>query len=204
MNYCKSKRGYFYKVVGDKKTRISMEEYNAGCKKLAMKGGLIYDSLKLEDFAYNNKNSSVNDDFPIKVIYRDSLFHRLREKRLIPIEENEIEENEDMVYLFFDVSGDYYNYCFRYYDDDKPNENRKTNPIVLFTLHKNKQIDNIILAKLLLRLAKRRKFNRTSDLYKLYNYLSKKLSTNEENNRIKNILNKVKTVENMKYVPIDL
>ena len=84
MKYCKSKCGYFYKVVGDKKTRISMEEYKAGCKKLAMTGGLIYGSLKLEDFAYNKASFNVNDDFPIKVIYRDSLFHRLREKHLIP------------------------------------------------------------------------------------------------------------------------
>ena len=198
MKYCKSKCGYFYKVVGDKKTRISMEEYKAGCKKLAMKGGLIYGSLKLEDFAYNKASFNVNDDFPIKVIYRDSLFHRLREKHLIPIE-----ENKDMVYLFFDVSGDCYNYCFSYYDDDKPNENRKTNPIVLFTLYKNKQIDNIILAKLLLRLAKLRKFS-LNILDKLYNYLSKKLSTNEKNNRIKNILNEVKTIEEMNNELIEL
>jgi len=45
MKYCKSKRGYFYKVVGDKKTRISIEEYNAGCKKYAMKGG--FDDLRM-------------------------------------------------------------------------------------------------------------------------------------------------------------
>ena len=47
MKYCKSKRGYFYKVVGDKKTRISIEEYNAGCKKHAMKGG--FDDLRMVD-----------------------------------------------------------------------------------------------------------------------------------------------------------
>ena len=35
MKYCKSKRSYFYKVVGDKKTRISMEEYKS------MKGGKL-------------------------------------------------------------------------------------------------------------------------------------------------------------------
>jgi hypothetical protein len=35
MKYYKSKRGYFYKVVGDKKTRISIEEYKS------MKGGKL-------------------------------------------------------------------------------------------------------------------------------------------------------------------
>jgi hypothetical protein len=56
MKYCKSKHGYFYKVVGDKKTRISMEEYKAGCKKRAMKGGTLRRNGKLEDTDFLGKN----------------------------------------------------------------------------------------------------------------------------------------------------
>ena len=58
MKYCKSKRGYFYKVVGDKKTRISMEEYKAGCKKRAMKGGTLRRNGKLEDTDFLGKNGN--------------------------------------------------------------------------------------------------------------------------------------------------
>lgn len=43
MNYCKSKRGYFYKIIGDKKIRISIQEY-----KLKMKGGRVESDGKLE------------------------------------------------------------------------------------------------------------------------------------------------------------
>jgi hypothetical protein len=43
MKYYKSKRGYFYKMVGDKKTRISIEEYKS------MKGGLIESNGILEE-----------------------------------------------------------------------------------------------------------------------------------------------------------
>lgn len=43
MKYYKSKHGYFYKMVGDKKTRISMEEYKS------MKGGLIESNGILEE-----------------------------------------------------------------------------------------------------------------------------------------------------------
>ena len=51
MKYYKSKSGYFYKVVGDKKTRISMEEYKAGCKKKAMKGGFTEEgNVQANDF----------------------------------------------------------------------------------------------------------------------------------------------------------
>ena len=51
MKYYKSKRGYFYKVVGDKKTRISMEEYKAGCKKRVMKGGFTKEgNVESRDF----------------------------------------------------------------------------------------------------------------------------------------------------------
>lgn len=57
MKYCKSKSGYFYKVVGDKKTRISMEEYRAGCKKRAMKGGFTEEgNVELKDFDFKEGN----------------------------------------------------------------------------------------------------------------------------------------------------
>jgi len=82
MKYCKSKRGYFYKVVGDKKIRISMEEYKAGCKKQAMKGGnLILDGqLETSNFDFDSTYSNFNEitehtprirskDNPISVMY---------------------------------------------------------------------------------------------------------------------------------------
>jgi len=64
MKYCKSKCGYFYKVVGDKKTRISMEEYKAGCKKRAMKGGFDkFGRIEQSDFELKeNKNSQPNEN----------------------------------------------------------------------------------------------------------------------------------------------
>jgi len=56
MKYYKSKRGYFYKIVGDKKTRVS-----AGCKKHVMKGGFTKDGeVEANDFHVRN----VNDVFP--------------------------------------------------------------------------------------------------------------------------------------------
>ena len=74
MKYCKSKRGYFYKVVGDKKTRISMEEYKAGCKKRAMKGGFTEDGrVELNDFnsaeKLNNANRNDAYYFPILILF---------------------------------------------------------------------------------------------------------------------------------------
>ena len=57
MKYYKSKSGYFYKVVGDKKTRISMEEYKAGCKKRAMKGGFTEEGkVESRDFDIEERN----------------------------------------------------------------------------------------------------------------------------------------------------
>jgi hypothetical protein len=49
-------------VVGDKKTRISMEEYKAGCKKRAMKGGnLILDGrLETSNFDFDSGYSNIN------------------------------------------------------------------------------------------------------------------------------------------------
>jgi hypothetical protein len=43
MKYYKSKRGYFYKIVGDKKIRISIQEY-----KSKMKGGTVESDRNLE------------------------------------------------------------------------------------------------------------------------------------------------------------
>jgi hypothetical protein len=51
MKYCKSKRSYFYKVVGDKKTRISIEEY-----KRNMKGGTVESDGKLEKLDFSKEN----------------------------------------------------------------------------------------------------------------------------------------------------
>ena len=50
--YYKSKRGYFYKIVGDKKIRISIEEYKMKCNK----GGNVQNNGELE-----------KSDFEIKV-----------------------------------------------------------------------------------------------------------------------------------------
>ena len=78
MKYYKSKRGYFYKIIGDKKIRISIEEYKMKCKKGAIKGGTIQKNGKLEisDFQVNvsgqpekftrlhqlQKSQSINND----------------------------------------------------------------------------------------------------------------------------------------------
>jgi hypothetical protein len=51
MKYYKSKRSYFYKVVGDKKTRISIEEY-----KRNMKGGTVESDGKLENSDFEKRS----------------------------------------------------------------------------------------------------------------------------------------------------
>lgn len=55
MKYYKSKRGYFYKIIGDKKIRISIEEYKMKCKKSAIKGGTVQNNGELEksDFQFS-------------------------------------------------------------------------------------------------------------------------------------------------------
>jgi hypothetical protein len=47
MKYYKSKRGYFYKIVGDKKIRISIQEY-----KSKMKGGTVESDGNLENIDF--------------------------------------------------------------------------------------------------------------------------------------------------------
>jgi hypothetical protein len=72
MKYYKSKRGYFYKMVGDKKTRISIEEYKS------MKGGRIEsngileesdfdipETLKKNVLIFNNKLTELHNSFNI-------------------------------------------------------------------------------------------------------------------------------------------
>ena len=69
MKYCKSKRGYFYKVVGDKKTRISIEEYKAGCKKQAMKGGFDeFGRIEQSDFKLKENKNTEPDENSISII----------------------------------------------------------------------------------------------------------------------------------------
>ena len=84
MKYYKSKSGYFYKVVGDKKTRISMEEYKARCKKKAMKGGFTEEGnvqandfdimAKLnngtkKEFELQNMRNKENKDLPCSILF---------------------------------------------------------------------------------------------------------------------------------------
>lgn len=52
MKYYKSKRGYFYKIVGDKKIRISIQEY-----KLKMKGGTVTTNGNLEKSDFLKENT---------------------------------------------------------------------------------------------------------------------------------------------------
>lgn len=70
MKYCKSKCGYFYKVVGDKKTRISMEEYKS------MKGGKLEENgileesdfdipTKLKKLVFNNNVIELHNSFKL-------------------------------------------------------------------------------------------------------------------------------------------
>lgn len=69
MKYCKSKRGYFYKVVGDKKIRISMDEYKAGCKKRAMKGGFDkFGRIEQSDFELKENKNTKPDENSISII----------------------------------------------------------------------------------------------------------------------------------------
>jgi hypothetical protein len=53
MKYYKSKRGYFYKIIGNKKIRISIEEYKMKCKKSAIKGGTVQNNGELEKNDFN-------------------------------------------------------------------------------------------------------------------------------------------------------
>ena len=49
MKYYKSKRGYFYKIIGDKKIRISIEEYKS------MKGGKLEEDGILDYTNFSQK-----------------------------------------------------------------------------------------------------------------------------------------------------
>ena len=54
MKYYKSKRGYFYKIVGDKKIRISIQEY-----KLRMKGGTVESDGNLEKSDFEKRRGTL-------------------------------------------------------------------------------------------------------------------------------------------------
>jgi hypothetical protein len=81
MKYYKSKRGYFYKVVGDKKTRISIEEYKS------MKGGRIESNGILEENDFLQKRT-IPRHFPRNKINKN------REIELLSIEE--VKENNSI------------------------------------------------------------------------------------------------------------
>jgi len=59
MKYYKSKRGYFYKIVGDKKIRISIQEY-----KLKMKGGTVESDGNLESSDFEKRRDSAYHGLP--------------------------------------------------------------------------------------------------------------------------------------------
>ena len=88
MKYYKSKRGYFYKMVGDKKTRISIEEYKS------MKGGRIESNGILEesdfviprthkknDLIFNNKNK--NELIELQSIEEVNDFSKIPEPKIL-------------------------------------------------------------------------------------------------------------------------
>ena len=70
MKYCKSKRSYFYKVVGDKKTRISMEEYKSMKGGKLEANGILEESdfdipIKLKKLVFNNNVIELHNSFKI-------------------------------------------------------------------------------------------------------------------------------------------
>lgn len=69
MKYYKSKRGYFYKIVGDKKIRISIEEYKMKCKKSAIKGGTVQNNGELEksDFQFIESTKRLNKNSTLRL-----------------------------------------------------------------------------------------------------------------------------------------
>jgi hypothetical protein len=169
MKYYKSTRGYFYKVVGDKKIRISMEEYRAKTKKKTMKGGIdrfgypeerdFSNNGDGEIFNYVNNNST---NYKIKIIRRTLT----REP-----------------YLFFGLNRDKgeFQYCCLNSDADPTFGNYV--PVLFYTKNGIKDrhktdifIDKIhinILNNLLDGLKKIRKHKRERDfMTRLYNYLS--------------------------------
>ena len=88
MKYCKSKCGYFYKVVGDKKIRISIEEYKAKSKKHSMKGGTIQNDGELEasdfDFYANSNTRKYENELPESSNTIESPISIMKNKNDIP------------------------------------------------------------------------------------------------------------------------
>lgn len=107
MKYYKSKRGYFYKIIGDKKIRISIQEY-----KLKMKGGTVESDGNLEksDFLKENpyyglpeRYSEITQEmlYNIRLKVLRKPFYLLRE----PV-------------IFFGIDGNYFKYaCYYEYEN---------------------------------------------------------------------------------------
>jgi hypothetical protein len=169
MKYYKSKSGYFYKVVGDKKTRISMEEYKAGCKKRVMKGGFTKEGnvesrdfdimAKLnngnkKEFELQNMSNMTNKDLQISILFN---------KNGIP-----------HIFLDYNLSTGRYNFVIYYV------QNNKINKLVIKKINEDGNISEVELAKigrfkmLLLCnefLQKYQESNQTKQMINMYNLL---------------------------------
>jgi hypothetical protein len=117
MKYYKSKRGYFYKMVGDKKTRISIEEYKS------MKGGHIESNGILEENDFLQK-ITIPRHFPRKKINNEIELQSIEEvKDNSSIPEPKIMREAGLLsnepYIFFGYNPKTGKYRYVFYNDTR-------------------------------------------------------------------------------------
>lgn len=103
MKYYKSKCGYFYKIVGDKKIRISIQEY-----KLKMKGGTVTTNGILERSDFNKENTycGLSESYgEITQDMLDKIFLKVLRKPFFLVYEPVI---------FFGIDGNFFKYACYY------------------------------------------------------------------------------------------
>jgi len=159
MKYYKSKRGYFYKIVGDKKIRISIQEY-----KSKMKGGTVKSDGNLESSDFEKRCDSEYRGLPESY---GEIIQEMLDKIVLKVLRKPFFLGWEPV-IFFGINGNYFRYAC-YYEFEN-----FSNKIIFKDINNNttdiSKIDIKYLIELFWGLVNIRKKNKTF-MDKLYNYL---------------------------------
>lgn len=175
MKYYKSKCGYFYKIVGDKKIRISIQEY-----KSKMKGGTVKNNGILERSDFNKENIYCG----LPVIYNTKITQYMLDRIILKVIEKPFFLGYEPV-IFFGIDGKFFKYaCYYEFENFSKKIIFKDMNIYTTTISK---IDIKYLIELFWGLVNIRKKDKTF-MNTLYNYLSEYFLINIQKLRL-NILN---------------
>ncbi len=159
MKYYKSKCGYFYKIVGDKKIRISIQEY-----KSKMKGGTVKSDGNLESSDFEKRRDSEYRGLPESY---GEIIQEMLDKIVLKVLIKPFFLGWEPV-IFFGINGNYFKYAC-YYEFEN-----FSNKIIFKDIIDNttniSEIDIKYLIELFWGLVNIRKKNKTF-MDKLYNYL---------------------------------